>query len=292
MVIMRAIAFAPGHISGFFEPVYKSQNLDQTGSRGAGINVSLGAISEISVEASTRQAVEIYVNNRKSNVPVTRLALKYLLKEKTCNVLVKTKLELPLGQGFGMSAASALSATYALAKVIGYTDGEAIKAAHYAEVQLQSGLGDVMASGFGGIEIRREAGLPPWGMIEHIPGKYELVLCVVGKKMNTKKILSDPIKTNEIINYGRYCTKKLLEKPSVENFLSLSQVFTKKTKLADKRVLEAIETANQHGMASMCMLGNSIFAIGKTNKLYQTLSSFGKTFVCTVDECGARILEE
>jgi pantoate kinase len=116
-------------------------------------------------------------------------------------------------------------------------------------------------------------------------------LCVVGRKLNTKKILSDSVKANNIATYGRYCTKKLLEKPSIENFFSLSQVFTKKTNLVDKRVLEAIYAANHHGMASMCMLGNSVFAIGETTKLCQTLSKFGKAFVCNVDECGARVLE-
>jgi len=43
-------------------------------------------------------------------------------------------------------------------------------------------------------------------------------------------------------------------------------------------------------MASMCMLGNSIFASGETDNLCKILSSYGKVFVCSVDECGARIL--
>jgi len=44
---MKTIAFAPGHISGFFEPVYNA-NKAKTGSRGAGINVNLGAKSDVS----------------------------------------------------------------------------------------------------------------------------------------------------------------------------------------------------------------------------------------------------
>ena len=288
---MKAAAFSPGHISGFFEPVYSKRDMDRTGSRGAGINVSLGAVSEVVAESSTKQDFEIYVNKRKSSSPVIRLALRYLLGEKPFHVVVKTNLELPLGQGFGMSAASALSATIALAKIIGVPSTDAMKASHYAEVQLKTGLGDVLACCFGGVEIRKEAGLPPWGMIEHIPGRYELVLCVVGRKLDTKKILTDPVKASNIVTYGRYCTKKLLENPSLENFFSLSQVFTKKTNLVDKRVLEAIDAANHHGMASMCMLGNSVFAIGETAKLCQTLSKFGRAFVCNVDECGARVLE-
>jgi pantoate kinase len=206
-------------------------------------------------------------------------------------IRVKTSIDLPLGQGFGMSAASAISATYALSKLIGVSINDAMKASHFAEVQLRTGLGDVMASCFGGIEIRKSAGLPPWGVIEHIPGKYELVLCIVGKKLDTKTILSDTAKTNKIIDYGKFCKKKILEKPSIESLFSLSQTFSKKTGLANKQVLDAMDAANQYGMASMCMLGSSIFALGKTDELCKALSPFGKLYVCSVDESGARVLD-
>lgn len=286
---MKSIAFAPGHISGFFEPVY-NQDVFRTGSRGAGINISLGAISEITVKSSPVQNLEIFVNNKKSNAPVIKLALKHMIGNNPIHVVVKTSLDLPYGQGFGMSAASAVSATYALSKIIGVSKNEAMKASHFSEVSLKTGLGDVLANCFGGVEIRKTAGLPPWGVIEHIPGKYELVLCVIGKKLDTRKILQNQTKTINIVNYGKYCTKKILENPSIENLFFLSQTFTKKAKLANKQVLDAIDCANQFGMASMCMLGNSVFALGKTEELCKILSSFGKVFVCSVDEIGARIL--
>jgi pantoate kinase len=287
---MKATAFAPGHISGFFEPVYE-QDMSRTGSRGAGINISLGAMSEVFAEGSTKHDFEVFINNRKSIAPVTKLALKYLIGENPLKVIVKTKYELPFGQGFGMSAACALSATYALSEIVDLSFSDAMKAAHFAEVQLKTGLGDVMASCFGGIEIRKSPGLPPWGIIEHIPGKCDLVLCIVGKKLDTKKILNDPQKVTKVVDYGKYCTKKILEKPSVENLFSLSQTFTKKTNLADTHVLKAIDAVDKYGKASMCMLGNSVFAIGKTDELCKTLSSYGKVIICSVDEYGARVLE-
>jgi pantoate kinase len=288
--MMKATAFAPGHISGFFEPVYE-QDMARTGSRGAGLSISLGAISEVIAEPSTKQDFYVFINNKKSNVPVMKLALRYLIGDNPIKVIVKTKYDLPFGQGFGMSAACALSATYALSKTVNKSISDAMKAAHFAEVQLKTGLGDVMGSSFGGIEIRKSPGLPPWGIIEHIPGKCELVLCIIGKKLDTKKILEDPQKTTKVVDYGKYCTKKILERPSIENLFSLSQIFTKKTGLAENRVLDAINSANKFGIASMCMLGNSVFAFGKTNELSNELASFGKVIVCSVDENGARILE-
>ena len=287
---MKATAFAPGHISGFFEPIY-NQDISRTGSRGAGINTTLGAISDVTVEPSTKQLFEIFVNDKKTEDAVTKLTLKYLLGENAVHVIVNTKLDLPIGQGFGMSAAGALSTALAVAKTTNLSNSDALKAAHVAEVQLKTGLGDVIASSFGGIEVRKSAGLPPWGLIEHIPGKYEIVLCVIGKKLDTKKILTDSAKASKIAEYGKLCTKKILENPSIENLFSLSQSFTKKTGLADPKVSKAIDAANQFGNASMCMLGNSIFAIGKTDELCKTLSYYGVVYLCSVDEIGARVIK-
>jgi pantoate kinase len=207
-------------------------------------------------------------------------------------ISVQTMMDLPISQGFGMSAAGALSANLALANLLNIPRDDAIRAAHYAEIESHTGLGDVIASSFGGIEIRRKAGLPPWGVLEHIPGLYDVVLCVVGNKIETKKILTDASKIQEIASYGRYCTKKLLDKPSLENLFSLAWEFTRKICIADKAVLEAIEKANVHGMASMCMLGNSVFAIGNTTALCKVLSEYGKVFCCTIDVQGARILHQ
>ena len=289
---MKGIAFAPGHISAFFEPVYSSQNMDRSGSCGAGISISLGAISQVVIQPASHRTITVLINGKPSNAPVTKSALNYLIGTTPLSLTVNTVMDLPVSQGFGMSAAGALSAALGLADLLNLPRENAIKAAHYAEVQSHTGLGDVIASSFGGIEIRRNAGLPPWGVLAHIPGNYDLVLCVIGKKIETKKILMNSAKVREIASYGRYCTKKLLEKPSLEHLFSLAWEFTKNIDIADKTVLQAIEKANAHGMASMCMLGNSVFAVGDTPALCKVLSVYGKVFYCTVDEKGARVLQE
>ena len=287
---MKGIAFAPGHISAFFEPVIHTQNMDRTGSCGAGMSISLGAISQVSVQPAAHQRIMVQINGKPSPAAVTKSAIQHLLGNTCLMISVQTMMDLPVSQGFGMSAAGALSANLALSDLLNLPRDEAIRAAHYAEIESHTGLGDVIASSFGGIEIRRKAGLPPWGLLEHIPGHYDVVLCVIGNKIETKKILTDSTKIQEIASYGRYCTKKLLAQPSLENLFSLAWEFTRKIGIADKTVLEAIEKANVHGMASMCMLGNSVFAIGNTSALCKVLSKFGTVFCCTIDVQGARIL--
>jgi pantoate kinase len=265
--------------------------MEKTGSRGAGINLSFGALSEVEVKESDIQIFDFFVNNNNCDSPVVQLALNHLIGSQPLHITVRTNLDLPIGQGFGMSAASAVSASYALAYLLGISNHVAMKAAHFAEIQLKTGLGDVIASCFGGIEIRKEAGLPPWGMIEHIPGSIDLVLCVIGDKLDTCKILSDREKIVNISQYGKYCIKKLLDNPTIENLFSISQLFTKKTRLAESRVNEAINIAKNYGAGSMCMLGNSLFASGETDKLSKVLSNFGKVYVCKVDQFGAHVIK-
>ena len=288
---MKAKAFSPGHISGFFEPVYFNNDFSRSGSRGAGLSITLGAVSEVSAIESSIQKIEVFINGKRSPAPVTKLALEYLIGKNKLNISVKTKLSLPMGQGFGMSAAGALSSAIALSKICGLTSSDAMKAAHFAEVNLKTGLGDVVSSFIGGFEVRKTPGIPPWGIIEHIPGNYNIVLCIVGKKVNTSKILSNKNTMSVVSDYGKLCTKKLLEKPSVENLFYLSNVFSSKTGLANKKVQKIIAECKNFGNVSMCMLGNSIFAVGKTNELCNIFFLFVKTYVCSVDESGARIIE-
>jgi pantoate kinase len=289
---MKGIAFAPGHISAFFEPVYSKQHMDRTGSCGAGINISLGAISQVSVQPAFPQRIVVHINGKSSSAVVTKSAVHHLIGNTSLAIRVNTILDLPISQGFGMSAAGALSATLALSDLLSLPRENAIRAAHYAEVESFTGLGDVIASSFGGIEIRKKAGLPPWGLLEHIPGCYDIVLCVISKKIQTQKILTDAAMLRKIASHGRLCMKQLLENPSVEHLVSLGWEFTRKIDIADATVLQALEAANAHGIASMCMLGNSVYAIGDVPRLCKILSSYGTVFQCTIDTKGARVLHE
>ena len=91
-----------------------------------------------------------------------------------------------------------------------------------SEVKNMTGLGDVLASYFGGIEIRTKPGLPPWGLIKKIPGDIKLVLCIIGKPLNTKEILKDKKILLKIKEIGAKYTKKLNDKPTLENLFLYS----------------------------------------------------------------------
>ena len=74
------------------------------------------------------------------------------------------RLELPISQGFGMSAAGFLAAARAVLDASGSPDdGYAARAAHRLERLHRGGLGDVLALEAGGMALRRKPGAPNVG---------------------------------------------------------------------------------------------------------------------------------
>ena len=283
--MMRASAFCPGHITGFFE-IREKEDLLSTGSRGAGLCLTLGATSIVKTKASPRQSIRVSIDGRRSRAEVTRTALKRLIGDKKLEVDVDTKLDLPQSQGFGMSAAGALSASVALAHLLGRTRQAAFEAAHIAELVNRCGLGDVSALHRGGMTIRQRAGLPPKGRVLRIKGEPEIVLCVLGGKLLTRTVLTNPSKRKAINASGSRKVDQIVRNPSVEELFRLSSEFAFETGLASRKTLEAMSAASRLGMASMAMLGNSVFAVGDTDGLRRVLSDFGEVWLCEVDAKG------
>jgi pantoate kinase len=286
---MIAKAFCPGHITGFFQ-ICKAEDPLSTGSRGAGLCLSLGATSKVWVSHSQRQVIEVLIDGGKSRAEVTRTALRSLLGKDKLKIEVSTNLDLPQSQGFGMSAAGALSASLALAEVLGRTRQEAFEAAHIAEVVCECGLGDVSAIHKGGITIRKRPGLPPIGEVLRIDGTPEIVLAVVGKRLPTRSVLSDPTKRKAINENGSRRVDELTEDPRMEKLMELSASFAIESGLASKRIVEVMGAASKLGMASMSMLGSSVFAIGDKKGLATVLSDYGEVWVCRVDVKGPCII--
>ena len=286
---MEAEAFAPGHITGFFEIVYTDDPLT-TGSRGAGLCLQLGAKSTVKANRALKQSVRMTIDGKRAEAAVTKSALSRLLGKDRLEVEVRTMLDLPQSQGFGMSAAGALSASLALAETLGRDRHEAFEAAHIAEVENKTGLGDIAAIMKAGITVRTMPGLPPMGKVERIGGSPDVVLAVIGGKLLTKDVLADPAKRKAINKSGSQKIREIILEPTLNRFMELSSEFAIETGLAQKEVLDAINAASKLGSASMSMLGNSVFAVGDIEGLVSVLSEFGEVWVTKVDTRGAHLL--
>ena len=287
---IRKAAFCPGHITAFFEICDDAEEPLKKGSRGAGLCISLGARSTISIEESSWQEMRIRIDGREIEAPVTRAALSYLLGERNLRVEVDTALDLPMQQGFAMSAAGALSAALALCEAVGIDHRKAYEAAHIAEVKNQTGLGDISGICAGAMELRVKPGLPPFGQVDRIEIGGELVLSVLGKPISTPEILKDEEKRKAISATGGKCVDEFSEHRTLEHLFALGMEFVEDVGLISPEVLKGIMAAEDHGISSMVMLGNSIFCAGDTKELMKALKPLGHTFKCEIDRKGPRML--
>ena len=212
---MKKTSFCPGHITGFFQ-IREHKDLLRSGSRGAGLCVGLGTHCTVQAEEGEGKKTVRFAGVE-VDAPVTLDAISYILGQRKLDVVVDLVHDLPIGQGFGMSAAGALSAAHALSEIIGLPFSEAIRAAHKSELRHRTGLGDVAALSRGGITFRRKEGVPPFGQVDRINAEPELVLCVVGDPISTAEVLSDPRKRERLNKIGNECVEDVsrshLEQP-------------------------------------------------------------------------------
>ena len=265
---IKAKAFCPAHITGLFEIKNDEPYPLKKGSRGGGLCLALGARSDVEI---TNKPTRILINGKESEAPVTRFILKSLLKNRPYNAIVKTKLDLPMGQGFGMSGAGALSSALALKKALAIKDSseptfeQVYQIAHIAEVTYLSGLGDISAMIQGGFPLRSEEGPPPFGKVSGISTEgwndASVFVAVLGPPLSTKSVLQNPSKKEFINKAGTNLVDRLIEEPTIKNLFRLSYEFAKLSGLMSIEVSSACEKLNKFGSCSMAMLGNSIFFI-------------------------------
>ncbi|HDM67205.1 MAG TPA: hypothetical protein ENG62_02330 [Thermoplasmatales archaeon] len=277
--------FTPAHITCFFEPcIYDSYT--ESGSKGAGINLSKGVYTNIRIIEDSQQIIETCINGRRIDSSLIKDCVKQLIRDEKLHVFVENQLELPVSQGFGMSAASLLGTSMGIAKLLDIDELEATRIAHTVEIKHHTGLGDITGILAGGVEIRIKPGIP--GETRNIPFDGEIIVCILPEVLETRKVLTDSGKMRLIKEYGSRCLQELLLEPSIEKLFNLSWRFTLQTKLVTPRIQEIVVEATKHGLASMCMLGNSIYAIGDIDRLEEKLRFFGETIRCKVDWNGIR----
>lgn len=289
--MLNGSAFAPAHVTGFFEIHDKAKDVRMRGSTGVGICLSLGVQTDVKVSKGKKQDIEILLNGRDIAAPVTRHVVKRLAVTKPLKIVVESVLGLPQGQGFGMSGAGALSTAMALSQAleIDLSRKEITCLAHEAEIACRTGLGDVMPQSEGGVVIRRKEGCFPYGVLENVDVRSgDIVLCVIGESVSTKEIIKDQKHKDLINKHGGRCLSELLKEPDIHNLFKQSLRFAKGTKLMTPAVKRAVDAAGEFGYASMSMLGNSIFCMGDAKAQARALQAHGDVYTCSIEKQGAR----
>jgi len=290
-MVSEGEAFCPGHATAFFE-VHEDPDPRAKGSRGAGLSLSLGVKTVARVREATRSSLDIIVNERHQKAEVTQRVAEKLTGPRSLEIKILSETPLPVSQGFGVSAAAALSTALALNEALGEgrPRDELVAIAHETEVECGTGLGDVVPASLGGMDLRWKPGAPGYGEVRTFPVQADLLLAVLGPEIPTKSILRDATKVVAINRVGGALVDEFSRSPSLERLFDLGNRFAEDTGLANRTMLEVIRASRMFGRATMAMLGNSLFATGKSEQLATLYRKFGTLQRCEVDNEGARVL--
>jgi pantoate kinase len=268
-------AFVPGHVTGFFT-IENDDDPTKAGSRGGGIAISDGVT--VTVEPSQDPAIEL--NGEACEIEAVETVLKTL--EAGANVRAET--ELPLGSGFGISGAMALGTALATNELFDrrLSENELLTIAHGADVQANTGRGDVVAQARGGVPIRLEPGGPQHNLIDAIPARAEIEYLTLGELSTTDVLTGE---TDLITTAGRRALSSVVKEPTLDTFVDASRKFAREAELLTDDVRRVISDVNEvSGDASMAMLGKTIFSVGPG------LSEAGYNPVsCEVHHAGAHL---
>lgn len=302
---MKAIAFSPGHITGFFTIEDSSPDIAHKGSLGAGVSFTPGVVTTVTAEKSVKHHVSVYFNKTKTGDAVVSLQVLEIFLQKADisslhDIAIRHSISLPLGAGCGSSGAGALSLAFALNQAFntGFSPEDCARIAHQAEVQMKTGLGTVTGETFGGIEVRVKPGAPGIGEIIHIPchTPHKVIALMFGP-LSTKKFLENSEIREKINHYGKSLVENIIKQPTILNFLHYSRSFAEKTGMVTSEVKEVFSACDAEGFTmSMPIFGNGVFTIvaqEKADKVCRILKPYVKKAECIVGDIdfkGARVL--
>lgn len=297
--------FVPSHITGFFS-IFDNENPLLKGSLGAGVLLDKGVITEIGRNAD--ESFSIMINGKKDeyNEVIILKTIEFMDKELNNdkiqfdldNILINQTIQVPIGCGFGSSAASAIGTAICINEYfeLGLSIEECGKYAHLAEVSLGTGLGDVIAELSKGIVLRTKVGAPGFGEVKSIVphektgfGVFEplksdfYVITKTLGEISTASIIEDPKHKKLITQVGLEIGDEFNEKDdgivigskfknrfnvavdnefneeeTIKKFMKASLSFAKNTHLINDDLLKIVHEL--HGR----VLGSSMAMLGNT----------------------------
>ncbi|MDR0438767.1 MAG: GHMP kinase [Methanocalculaceae archaeon] len=278
-----AVAFAPGHISGYFRRI-DGDTLSTTGSCGAGLVIDHGVTATI--RSADRTSVVIMDHSPSGN-PLIRygsVLLEELLNDIGVSATVATVADLPIGAGFGMSAAAILATLTAANTVfdLNLTERDIAERAHIFEVSHNTGLGDVAAAVGGGLVVRTASGIA--GVATRIFSNVDLCTVTLGS-----------IFTSDVINSSEQMRKVSAAFPNLtpknlREFMQNSRKFAEASDLIPNKIRPILTACDDAGIqASMTMLGCGVFAAGRDAR--NILAKFGRTVPLKICPHGPMLLK-
>lgn len=257
--VRTARAFAPGHVTGIFAPASTGRDPRARGSRGAGIVLELGVVAAATWRPGAARRLCVLGGGREE-LPISTDVARRLVGNRRGSLTVRLHHELPIGQGFGMSAAGATATALAVSAALGHPRARAIEIAHLGDLFGGGGLGGVAAILGGGIEFRRTPGIPPFGDSLRVPWSPSVFVGVVGRPVPSPPRLRDA-RFLQRAGASARGLDALIERPDPVRFFRASERFTDRMGVASvrlRRILRALRTDG--AWAFQAMFGESFLA--------------------------------
>jgi len=288
-----------GHVTLLFSVHSKSLLARNQGSKGAGFCLEDGVLSTVKIlnkgpDKITVTSMDGSLFEKGEQLYLEMLnSFREVFKIESA-VSIDVQLELPVSQGFGMSAAGLLATSLALGELFDRGDeGQLARLAHRIERKFSGGLGDILGLWAGGCELRVNPGSPP------SPGKAYgfdvgcpaiLVWDPEGEK-HTSDYIDDPDWKMKITKAGEAAVARL------ERLDWNLGVWDKLLEEADRFALESglldeiaranllnavVEHSDETMSCHLCMLGTSLIVVPRnlqldfdTSELAQKLRALG-----------------
>ncbi len=236
-------AFAPASVTALFAPT-------GSGSVGASIALADGMVADV---APADEAV-VRVDGESAGFEPVERALDAL----DVAAAVDLRAEIPIGCGFGASGAATLATALSADGTfdLGRSRAELVEVAHEAEVASGTGLGDVFVQAQGGLVVGDEDGRRRFEPDD--PVEYESY-----GGISTAGVLGDDDLMSAVARVGRRLLADLPAEPTLADATARGWTFARELDLATPRVADAVACVEEAGgVASMAMVGESVFAVG------------------------------
>lgn len=179
-------------------------------------------------------------------------------KENSYNIKISQEIQVPVGCGFGSSASSVLGVSIGIARLFNISDLVASQIAHEVEVELGTGLGDIIAETSKGLVLRKTPGAPGIGEVESINDNLINDKLIAGSinsiyfvsksigEIETKSIIENNEHKKIINEIGEKYYNKFKSNPNLANFFKYSRKFAEETGLININMINNDNNINNY----------------------------------------------
>jgi pantoate kinase len=283
----EARAFCPSGISSFFQPVTLGappttfESACRIGARGGGFILSKGVHTRARAKPHNETMIHVTINGIPApEAKVTREVCSMLLDRVPTRyaLIIDHRVEVPIGAGFGTSAAGAVSTGLALVKALGLhlSLNQIGQLAHVAEIRCATGLGTVSGVLRGGAILILEAGAPGFDYVDWLPvdASYRIVAASFAPIPKENILFSRSVLA--VVNEeAEKVMSKIQQEPDPALFLRLCYNFAQRAGFMTPRVKACIEAALAAGAvgASQNQIGEAFHALVERSRVDEVVSA-------------------